>query len=787
MRVLALLLITSLSTWLAADEWLATFGPVDDAVILADRSLVQSTGLHVTKVEPRGPAGKAGLAVGDIVVGLRGLRLYGEGEYAMIRYEYGDDSEPAVLSVLRGDEVIHLTIAPWRYRTFAFSFSKSDAVTSVLSAAGITIDRHQDPLGYRAWLQFPKRELSALQRWLGTNRSADELGWLQALDRQHRALCSQEFATAAAETVVSPLPELQRLVDLYAALAERHRDGEIAPDPARHGLGLLDWVRLYPYPILIGPEIGELEPPLVELGRGLENVRRLPLNLGGRVDDQARDLPLTVAPQSRNYFKTYALAMLHPTNHGGWPFRHPIVCTPAPRQQLIQDLDAAIAHGESPIWLLRQLVELPRLLHIPGDQKAMERAAQACVEATQHSPMFGYKGLCFLYHAHNIHQLQNVRMPLRQAFRSAQLQLTPKPSPFLDQLQANDAWVSFSLPPSDDNHFENQFDRVLVALRHQRSIEAFEDEIRTLPETAPLHQRRALITEYIDRYRGWCTYNDMQLMGRVVGSGQASGVLLSSAPAIWRAADRQMYRNCHQWPLRDFLWPTQRDFDLNAMTAGLAAIDWTSATPAVDALYQTTGNLITTLLLADTCAEHGHAELGERYREQVQQYFQAVNHHVRVADWNDRWRSRVAWLELMVYSSSPATAEAAITAGREYFDRRTSSTSWTASWLSLAQAHLVLEHYAEAADALANSFVDEESKDLKEPFVWPGGILIRGEPQQRLELLRRLAASGALEPLRGRIIAKAKAAMVPAEFAELLGVNPDALGQEAAAPGLNDF
>ena len=66
--------------------------------------------LMVTRVSPEGPADKAGLAAGDIILGVRGEQFKGHADFYKKLWSSGDAGSVIVLDVLKGTEVRKLDV-----------------------------------------------------------------------------------------------------------------------------------------------------------------------------------------------------------------------------------------------------------------------------------------------------------------------------------------------------------------------------------------------------------------------------------------------------------------------------------------------------------------------------------------------------------------------------------------------------------------------------------------------------------------------------------------------------
>lgn len=790
MRGLALcFLVVGLAA--AEEPWLEAMGPaiVDGAA--TQPALVAWTAPVVSKVADGSPAAKAGLLVGDRLIGIFGIRTHGSASYNLVRWGSGGGREVMPIAVVRGDRALVLETRPKRYRTagFDFDFDSRDLVDQVLAIGQLAVDLDSDPLGYRAWLQFPMRELGAIRTWLGSGVGQRDRAWLDALDRQHRALCRQDFAAAAKESVTDcPLPELDRLIGFYAALAERHELMAIEPDPDRHGLDLVSWVRLYPYPLVQWPEVGQLPPAMRPLGAAFEGLRSRPAALGGTYPQDATVLRgFNLEGSAGHYVTTYGLAVLDPGRHGGWPYRHAAVWEDDRRAETLRAL-AAATPPEGCEWYLDQVMAIPTLMDDKHSAEAWDTAAATILRGAAVSPAIAQRGLQCLHHAHVMHKMWNARRPLREAFREGGFQLTGMPSPFLDRLQAHDAWDSFYLPDDDGSLFDEALDRALVAQRYDRSIEDLEAVVRNLPADTGSAQRAALMVEVVDRYAGWLTDGDVDLLAAIDGEGQATGVLVDQGPTIWDRQQRRQHRVSYHYKLRDLVWPATRSFDVAAVLGALDAIDWTEPEGEIEALSLAKGNLSATLWMADRCEREGHADLAAALDARVDTYLDACWAHATGVGWNGRWRAKIAWLQLVVYAGSERRREDAIEAGERYLRlRKKPEERWNCAWLSLAQVHLLAGNLDRAAQALAESFDGIEAEATPERFPWPDGEVVIGEPSQRLVILKALAAAGALDRSRGEIIARAKADLVPDGFVAVLGVDAAALGAEPPPPGTDDF
>lgn len=788
-----LLLVIALVQAVAVEDlpWEAALGPVDAEQVKRDAAQVRLTCPVVVNVNRNGPAERAGLRAGDVIVGLHGLRVVGSGEYGMVRWQHPDGERGMPLTVLRGSEVLTLEPKPWRYRTMGFGFDEhpESLVGHLVARAGLPRDAGTDPFGFRAWMQFPKRELLAILIWIGDGIGERDRSWLDALDRQHRALCAQDFAAAAAETVAGHPAELDDLVRLYAALAARHAEGEIEPDPGRHGLDLISWVRLYPYPVITGPPIGALPPEMQPMGELMERLQRHPAWLGGDYDNRSWFLPGMGRGNelSTRYMGSYGQALLDRKRHGGWPFRNHLLHQKESRDQMIAEFDA-VQVPEDCRWYLDQVATIPRLMASSKRTEDWEAATSVLLASAERSPSIGFQGLVFLHNAQAAERMWNGRPALRGAFRAMDPQLWPKPSPWVERLRASDAWDCFYVPISDGRMFEEYLDRALVAARYERSIKDLEATIDGLGEDADLDQRIALIDEMVDRYSGWMTHIDLYRLSLVVGDGRAYGALLDRAPRIIREQERRPHCASFYNNLSSMTWPgAARDLDYEAVAAALAAVDWTDPSDAVERLYLELGNLPATQLIADACAAHGADALAARYRGRVVAYLDAAWHHAQSVGWSGYWKGRIAWLQLATYAASEATAARAIEAGQQYLKvRKKPEERWNCSLLSLAQAHLLRGDHAAAAESLALSF-DGEEMETAERFPWPDGVLVIGEPAQRMAVLQRIADAGQLDGVRGGIQVAVDPKLVPEGFAALLGVDPTSLGVEPPPPGSDDF
>ena len=796
LRALIAAMLTMASLAAAQTGWDDTALPAFDPAEVPRDPVAGVIGIVVKGVDDNGPAGEVGLRPGDRVIGLDGRRIWGDAEYQLVRAFAAGPETPLELSILRAGVVSTLRLAGKRPRTGGFGYeTETAALDEALAAAGLLPDRTVAPLAWRAWRAFPPRLAAEVLRW-HRSAPADLAGreWLVDLDRRWRACVVQDFAAAAAgDRPPAPTPTLEAFAAFLQTVARRQADGERPPDPAACGVSAMTFVLWYPWPLVMGAPVGAW--PEADFATLIEDCRQLPAALRAdrqELSDRAFALPLSGQAASDHYLSLVRAALVDPERHGGWPYRAEYIAHPEGRKKVISELEsrtAADPWAAQVVTLLRLVDDMSKPAADARD-KAIERLIPELTRLEKVSPWLATRYLEVAVACSRQRGVFILRREFRAAFAALAPAITPRPSPLLDHLRARDPghllWQASALV--DDGWPAATLLRALVASRPIAELEA---EIVALPDEAPALKRRALIEEFLVRHRGVLDWVDAQRLRRLAGEAAplACGALVDLLPEalLWHGmpgTDQNFWLG-----ISTAMLPSDRDFDLSALDAGVAAVPWrepAKAATAVEALRLRLGHPLTALRLADACASRGLADAGDGLRTGVRRHYAAALAYFAAGGFPPRHIATLHWEALMVFASSPATAGEAIEHGRAHLAKRSTENSWTCAHLSLAQAQLALGRHKEAAEHLAHSFVGIESAG-REPFVGPFGLM-RGEPAMRTWVLEELAKAGALPAARTAILAAAKPALLTPRALELLGASADQLGNGGVpVPGASDF
>ena len=337
--------------------------------------------LTVGRVLDDSAARRAGLRSGDRIVGVDGLRVRSPAEYMFMRYYY--DARPDItLTVLRRDSLIDVPIRhPVPIRRSGFSWrnpyskhyelllqwnieldggrkvfldaqvgddKKETTVTGLLDAFGVRQPRLVSQAG-RLLPLFPARGWEALTRTMVTEREKDrESG--EALLNAYLHLRFGERGKASGLLAKMRLPEtapdvfLRRLAGFYERVCKSPPNWGTPKIWEAYGVDLPFFVACYPYPVV--PEKGltgsfgfdpEFQAFFDQATAGVwvdwEKIRTKAMKISREGASGDKD---TI------YLGQVKAALLDPRNHGGWPFRSPVVRVPDGRETVLKKLAARL-------------------------------------------------------------------------------------------------------------------------------------------------------------------------------------------------------------------------------------------------------------------------------------------------------------------------------------------------------------------------------------------------------------------------------------------------------------
>jgi hypothetical protein len=766
----------------------AFFGSCDAAAIVAEKNLVVALTPRIVSVDGGSRGDAAGLQAGDHLVGFDGHRVWSQDEFTLVMDVLNTPQAAHTVVVLRGDQVLELTIAAAPTRRVGISHdAPAPPADAFLAKAGIVHAPAAEPLAWRAWQQVPGREWAALLRWDNAGTHApDAWTWVHDLDALEVALATQDYAEAAKWKPVAPTPAIQAYCDFLARVAARNRDGERAPDPGALAVSPTRCALEYPWPLITGPDPGQW--PDGKTAQAMRDAGRLPAPQrqdAGQWAVAASGLP------SAEYLNTLHWAVLDPIDHGGWPFRHSSIYQYGGRESELIELNQRVAQAPTDRWYEygRIIVQFQVSL-LNGDETHAH--AVACVDAAardlaalgKQSPFLAWSGEDTLASATQWFHRTMLRHRLRAAFALAAPQTTLKPSPVFDFLRAGDPGYAFCRRTCIDLLSPSTRAAVVLRALNSHSVDERGRLIAALgPDDGPA-ARAALLDEELRTTGDELDVDDGPDLKAIIGQGQAGGVLLDTMPRLlsYRRSEKSDFSV--MYPLRELLYRSAPDFDLPAIDAATAAIPWEDAAraaPAVEALRLRYGHPVGALRLADACAAHGHEDLARALRQQVLSFFALQTRMEQDVHWPNNQVTCDAEGAMLVLASSPATVRDAEAYADLYFTQHPDDQDWNSAHLTGAQMYLALGRPQDALKAFQQSFGGSESKD-HDPFIGPFGV-IHGEPRMRTWVLRRLQEAGALDDAaRQAIVGRAKPGYLDADAAALLAVDAVAVAQPASGP-----
>jgi len=304
------------------------------------------------------PAARAGVRVGDRIVGLDGLRVRTPAEYMFVRYFYGERKTMTVTVLRRGalidlymDDVLPVRRGGFYWRTHYDQFvplllewkvvlpdnrpvfvspgSKEQPGTTAESQGAVLVSRPG-----RLLSRFPARGWEALAALMESG-DADANSWCRGLLSAYIHLRYREWAKALALITTAcppgkaPAPFLSELAGFYARIARRPPDWNEAKAWSRYGVDLQFFTVCYPYPAgnrAIATASFSADPAfqrlfdLATMGHGADTDA-----IAARATEYARP---DEADRTQRYLGQVRSSLLDVEDHGAWPFRSPVVAEP---------------------------------------------------------------------------------------------------------------------------------------------------------------------------------------------------------------------------------------------------------------------------------------------------------------------------------------------------------------------------------------------------------------------------------------------------------------------------
>jgi len=770
----------------AADSFEGAFGALDPVAAGMDPELVSLVVPRVESVDDGSPAKAMGLKVGDRLVGLDGLLVVGKAEWDLVRYRRSDTPKDIRIAVLRDYRVIELrseTVLPGR--RVGFSFAEESAVRmAALARIGFKVPDDQEIA-----LTFPPRAALALLRWNAHRGPEESSAWVGEFAVLFTALTNQHWAAAAGQSAIAvpaSCPQIQKLERFYRALAAYHAAGEQDPDPNYLGEDLTWYTIHYPYPHVLLPELGAFKHSDAALVTALEELRH---HSGEVAFGRAAVERLVIQEGESDYAHRVKFAVLHPDNHGGWPYRHADIYEAKTRGPILAAL-TTLAAGEEPLadWSRFTLVT-GTLVDVLDKQreKPLAEVLPKVAALRQRSPLLGYLALDVTMGGLSFWNFEGAREPMRTAFNAGPLPSPEQPSRLLQYLRAHEASLAFSRLPKDGLPLCSQLDLIHAAL--SRPIAFAELQRRLADERVadlPIAERVALMAQMRDYVQISCQAEDVRAMARL----DLPGALTEALGDFARGQVRQGKDTSWLYGANDTIFaaaPEQKA--VPRMHQLIATIPWTdqgAAEAAIRNAYLIAGTPMAALHLAEVCDAKGFGTVATDLRKRVLGLYDGLDELLAQGKYNRRFRLWILELCPRTCAFFSSTAVRALAAGERYTALQKEGEDWDSVCLYLAHAAMVSGQVGLACDWLCRSFTAAKQDD--KPLFMVDGELVTDCRSYRTQLLQAMLELPELTlPLRKRIIAAARHDLVDDRFATLLGVTRASLTGQGTAPGANDF
>lgn len=782
-----------LAACVAADEWADTCGPVDASALAAEARVIELTAPRVARINPGSAAQGMGLRVGDRLVGCDGLRIYGQGEWDLVRYNRPGPPGVMAVAVWRQGALLTLTTrSAEAVRRLGADFGDQPGLENALTTLAAPAC---------GWQSFPRRDGAALLRWAATAPPTADRGWITALAQLYAALAAQDWAAAARMEVQPPEPGLAALAAFYQRLARRHADGEQEPDPQRLGQTPSWYTIHYPYPTLVLPALGAFTHPDPAFMTGLAALRDDPADV--RRDGAAAAEALERQADESWYQFCVRKSLLDERNHGGWPYRYTDVWEDARRPGLIAGLRAvAEGGGEQAAWsrfcLLCPLQIAARGLGGAERTRPMLDALRAVRAA---SPLLGYLGAVQVLRAMGMWEVPEVMQRLDDALVDDPFRLTAKPSRLLDHLRAREASIQLQVIDPADMAWPRRLWLVHGALHRATTVAALRARLAAAaavdrdPAAGPAldpAQRAELVRTATGTFRYAYSTPDALALGALGAPGRGQGLVLDAFAELFYCqtpfSNPDMATGIAALAAVDP--PATQAESVAGMRAAIAAIAWDgpAVAAAVDGAAAAWGGSAATLVLADACAAHGQAAAASAQRARVTDLQQRIEAYCAGHQATTRARADLAARALPALLLSPATAPLALAIGERADGEIGLEEQCDALQLALALAQLAAGRPDAAEQALERSFTTGRTAAAAQ--FWLDGAPVAEAAACRTWILRRVLAAGPLAaPRRKQLLAVLRPALIDDAFAGLLGLERGKLPADphAAAASGNDF
>ncbi|MBN2713591.1 MAG: hypothetical protein JXR97_14315 [Planctomycetes bacterium] len=723
--------------------------------------------------EPAGAAAKAGLLVGDIVLALDGYRVFDAAAFDMIRFIFRNEAEDMTLVVRRGKDIYEvklLGLDPVRDGKLKVRTRTMNTLFDKLKELGIAYD--ESVAGHLK--KFPGQAVEKLDLWLKADpANRNNTAWLKQFVDNYAHCVNLEWDKINIPEQNLPVPIFNRLTKLYLSLADLYRGNPKAePMPKSHGVLIAFFMQYYPYPHRVTPEFGVVKATDEKFLGFLKSMR------DGSDDDEDKRHSYANSindggSAANIYLGQVKKAILHPDNHGGWPYRSSQIWTKESREPVVQDLESRLKSEPENASLIAFALIGP-MIHDNNQTRLLEL-----------EKMIREKSPYLAYRARQIIRLGTNFLNRVQLWEKCRVEFDKH------DLYGGDAsilpeWIADRTTTIDMDDID---EKELLTLKERNplgfyeafsrvdSVESTATDIDFAIESGSFRDDRAKyirlgasIMKLAARSNG-----DYDRLVKLTEKQWQTGVLLdyTNEMLYWRFAC-----NTGAWWMRRpgyTYYTTGENSSYQPIKDAMAAINWQDRDAAfaeVKRIYEEKGRLASTLLLADILDSKGFTQEAGFYRAKVVRYFDLVSKHYYKSEHYDKPNSNAIWScwhALAHLSSSPATSRLAIEYGLRHVagKEKRGEKAWDSAYLYMAQAHLQLGEVEPAADCLIASVNGTVDNQLA--YFYDGGIHDSTRDYQAW-LLRSIVKSDKFsDGIKEKLLDAELGNILVDEYAELFG------------------
>ncbi len=733
--------------------------------------------------------GNASLGIdGDRILAINGRRVYSRWEFDFYRNQHDRNNDFSMdLIVNRRGHLFPLTVRhllPVRRLGF-YEGEHRYYLDYFLRELGVEV-----PVEVAASMRrIPVRATYALSDWIAENpRNRQDLDWLREFVQLRLQLANQEWDQAKPPQHEIPVPYFRKLTDFYLSVANRHRDGELPPDPATHDVSFAYYVFHYPFP-RFAPPLGTLDFSDKHFLKWVK-LRHADTTYTDRPPQEEEGDVFQPRSAMQDYLERVKWAIVRPNQHGGWPYRHSRggdggVLNDVVRARYIEELRGKMGDGsgDDPIYAFA----LCALYAIDANADAIVDQIKSIRTI---SPYMAYRCVGSARNAwsfkHNRREDEKLETLLAY-LRANPIQLTPKKSEFYDFVLPRSRFLernndNFVGEPTQSNLIYNPIS-FACAFRHENTLE---EEYQALDSDIESNQFAANREELLKRLQSLATPlamdDDMRRLADLGRDGLGRGLILDAFNHIAYGnfmsdqVDHILGEAMASELVRRAFWPEANNYDrgygfVQKLIDQLDDEDPEASRDKLLAAYADHGDLATTCLLAEALDKYGFEDEAAELRNKVDRFAYALLSRTYTAG-NELAHRNAELAALCGYDKKLKMHRSLYVAVRDFLNYPNSEAGPLPSLLA-ARYELERDKPAKAAKFLIESLSASE-KDRARPIYIFAGKISDSHDEFRTWLLRGIRDHADFDDTIRKQLAKSPLPEKMPEIAQELGISKSA-------------